>query len=294
MSHFTQFSVAARELCTLQCVLLDCNGTKHTGNALTIPAAACSQQLVRESSFSQVAISFLFWSFHPMIWMYLWQISLWTMLSLTCRDFQVEFWWFFLEKLCEMGRDLDSRVAPVHGKTCSISVQNIHISSGLLEMCQFPVISPTICFTWNVTFHTVLCSCTWTVHVTLCAFGLQWHKMCRKCPHHPSSCLFTTAGERIKLFTGCYFFACLVFSPYDMNVFVTDFNVCIGLSRPKHPPKVKYFFVIVACSAYWPFSSTQSEIFFQSYSLACSLCSCVCIGLWRPKHPPIVKYFLLL
>ena len=125
----------------------------------------------------------------------------------------------------EMWRDLDSRVAPVHGKTCRISVQNIQISSGLLEMCEFPVISPAMCFTWNATCHAVLCSCTWTVHVTVCAVGLQWHKMCRKCPDHPSSSLLTTAGERIKLFTGCYFFACLVFSAHDMNVFVTDFIV---------------------------------------------------------------------
>ena len=49
--------------------------------------------------------------------------------------------------------------------------------------------------------------------------------------------------------------------------------MCIGLPRPKHPPKVKYFF--------------------QSYSLACSLCSYVCIGLTGPIHPPKVKYFLI-
>ena len=96
---------------------------------------------------------------------------------------------------------------------------------GLLEMCKFRVISPTICFTWNATCHTSLCSCTWTVHVTVCAVGLQWHKMCRKCPDHPSSSLFTTATQTIKLFTGCYFFVSLVFSAHDMNVFVTDFTV---------------------------------------------------------------------
>ena len=61
-----QFSVAARESCTLHCVLLDCIGTKCTGNALNIPAAACSLQLLRETNFPQVAISFLLCSFHPM------------------------------------------------------------------------------------------------------------------------------------------------------------------------------------------------------------------------------------
>ena len=92
-------------------------------------------------------------------------------------------------------------------------------------MSQFTVISPKICFRWNATFHTVFCSCTWIVHVTVCAVGLQWHKTYRKCPQHPSSSLLTTAAERIKLSTGCYFFVFLVFSPHDMNVFVTDFTV---------------------------------------------------------------------
>ena len=46
--------------------------------------------------------------------------------------------------------------------------------------------------------------------------------------------------------------------------------VCIGLSTPEHPPKVKY-------------------------SLKSCYCSFFCIfGLSRPKHPPKVKYFFLL
>ena len=44
-----QFSVATHELCTLHCVLLNWNGTKYTGNALSIPAVACSQQLLRRN-----------------------------------------------------------------------------------------------------------------------------------------------------------------------------------------------------------------------------------------------------
>ena len=56
----------------------------------------------------------------------------------------------------------------------------------------------------------------------LCAVGLQWHKMNGKCPEHPSSNLLTTAAERNRVSTGYYFFACFVFSPHDMNVFVTD------------------------------------------------------------------------
>ena len=62
-----QFSVATHELCMLHCVLLDCTGTKYTENALSIPAAACSQQLPTEARFQQVAICLLVWSFHPMM-----------------------------------------------------------------------------------------------------------------------------------------------------------------------------------------------------------------------------------
>ena len=61
------------------------------------------------------------------------------------------------------------------------------------------------------------------MHFTLCAVKLQWHKMYRKCPLHPSSSLLTTAAEEKQ--TGCYFFSFLVFSPHDMNVFVTDLTV---------------------------------------------------------------------
>ena len=46
--------------------------------------------------------------------------------------------------------------------------------------------------------------------------------MYRKWPEHPSSCFLTTAAKEKQTSTGSYFFACLVFSPHDMNVFVTD------------------------------------------------------------------------
>ena len=63
------------------------------------------------------------------------------------------------------------------------------------------------------------------MHITICAVGLQWHKMNRKWPQHPSICLLTTAADRSKVSTGCYLSTCLVFSPHDMNVFVTDLTV---------------------------------------------------------------------
>ena len=68
----------------------------------------------------------------------------------------------------------------------------------------------------NVTFHAVLCSYIWTVHITLFAVGLQWHKMYRKWPQHPSSSLLTRAAEEKQtshrllflfffgFFTSCY------------------------------------------------------------------------------------------
>ena len=84
---------------------------------------------------------------------------------------------------------------------------------------------PITVFQWNATVHAVLWSCTWTVHVTVCAVGLEWDKMCRKCPEYPSSSFLTTDSGRNNVLTGCYFFACLVFSPHDMNVFVIDLTV---------------------------------------------------------------------
>ena len=38
-------------------------------------------------------------------------------------------------------------------------ISQIHVD--LLKMPQISLIWPTICFTWNATFHAVLCSCTW-------------------------------------------------------------------------------------------------------------------------------------
>ena len=68
MPHFMQFSVATHELYTLHCILLNCNGTKCTGNALSIPAVACSQQLLRRNKrpIGCYFFSFLVFSPHDM------------------------------------------------------------------------------------------------------------------------------------------------------------------------------------------------------------------------------------
>ena len=60
-SHISYSYVSACESCMLGCVPLDCNGIKCTENGLSIPAAAFSQQLLRETNFPQVAISLLVW-----------------------------------------------------------------------------------------------------------------------------------------------------------------------------------------------------------------------------------------
>ena len=65
MPHFMQFSVATRELCTLHCVLLNCNGTKCAENALSIPAVACSHQLLRRNKLPTGCYFFSFLVFSP-------------------------------------------------------------------------------------------------------------------------------------------------------------------------------------------------------------------------------------
>ena len=109
------------------------------------------------------------------------------MLSLTCRDFQVEFWPFFVGN-CVKCEGIQIHVwLPCTVKRAGFQCKIYRFQVVLLNMCQFRVISPTICFRWNGTFHTLLCSCTWTVHGTLYAVRYEWDKMCRKCPQHPSS-----------------------------------------------------------------------------------------------------------
>ena len=61
------------------------------------------------------------------------------------------------------------------------------------------------------------------MHIQLCTVGLQWHKMNSKCPQ-AAACSQQLLRRNI-LPTGSFFFACSVFSPDDMNAFVTDLIV---------------------------------------------------------------------
>ena len=218
-----------------------------------------------------------------------------------------------------MWRNLDQHVAPVHGKMCDSHAQKtcrilvkktlhrFHVD--LLEMSQITVIWLTICCSHKMAHFTQFSEAAREPCMLHCMLSdLNGTKCAGNAPSIPAqdSRAATENGMKcgISCETDCWpnqHEICVDIYTRILHVYMfyrTRFHVCIGLSRPKHPPKVKYFFVIVACSAYWPFSSktpSQSKIFFQSYSLACSLCSCVtCIGLWRPKQPPKVKYFLLL
>ena len=85
---------------------------------------------------------------------------------------------------------------------------NMHISH-IFHRFQVTCNKCTIQF--NHTY--ILCSYMWTMHVRLLSVPLHWHKMYRKCPEHPRSRLLTTATERNKFPTGCYFFSPLLFSP---------------------------------------------------------------------------------
>ena len=121
----------------------------------------------------------------------------------------------------------------------------------------------------------------WIMHITICAVRLQWHKMNWKWPEHPSSCFLTTAAERNKLPTGCYFFACLVFSPHDMNVFVTNFTVEYAMTH------VQGFSSGILIFFFWETVSDMKESWLMCGSCAQLTCSilldlplsliCICI-----------------
>ena len=64
MCQSLQFSVAAHEPCTLGCVNVYWNGTKCTGNALSIRATAWSQQIGEKQSFHMSLFLYLFGLFN--------------------------------------------------------------------------------------------------------------------------------------------------------------------------------------------------------------------------------------
>ena len=102
-----QFSVATCQLCTLHCVLLDCNGTKCRGNALSIPAVACSQQLLRRNKLPTVCYFFSFLVFSPHdINVFVTDLTVEYVVT-HMQGFSSGILMIFFEKLCEIGTNLD-------------------------------------------------------------------------------------------------------------------------------------------------------------------------------------------
>ena len=116
----------------------------------------------------------------------------------------------------------------------------------------------------------------------------------------------STSSQSEIFFWYCSFFCILAFQIQNTlpkrNIFFQIYSlasslcwyVCIGLSIPVHPPKVKYFlllYLLLYIGISRPVHPPKVKYFFQSYFITCSLCSYVCIGLSRPKHPHKVKYF---
>ena len=200
---------------------------KWTGNALSIPAVACSQQLLRRNRVSTGCYFFACLVFSPLHMNVFVTDCIIDNVVTHMQGFSSRILIILFVRNCVKCEGIWINMQLIYMVNVQYFVQDLHrFQIGFLKMSQFTVISPTIWFIlWNATFHAVLCSCTSTVHVGLCAVGLQWHKMNRKCPDQPSSSLLTTAAERNKLPTGCYFFSFFVFSGHDMNLFVTDLTV---------------------------------------------------------------------
>ena len=107
MPYFMQFSVSTRELCMLHCVLLDCNGTKSTGNVLSIPAVVCSQQLLRRNKLPTGCYFFSLLVFSPHD-MNVFVTDLTVEYVVThVQGFSRGILMIFFEKLCQISRNLD-------------------------------------------------------------------------------------------------------------------------------------------------------------------------------------------
>ena len=84
----------------------------------------------------------------------------------------------------------------------------------------FPVV--TVHITVHILLYTIYTFCTIHVSIDLRLKHVHVHVSQYMFCH---SFLLTTDSGRKKVSTGCYFFACLVFSPNYINVFVTDLTV---------------------------------------------------------------------
>ena len=146
---------------TLCAVELQSNSTKCPGNALSIPGATCSEQLLRESSFSQVAISLLVWSFCPMIWLQLWQIYC----GHYCDSHARIFIWKQKQKVQHSSCLMYTLIADISHFTCS----TVHVYTFHRTRFQWFQIGIGTVRGWN--YHlAVLCQDLGLLHTFGCCF----------------------------------------------------------------------------------------------------------------------------
>ena len=121
--------------------------------------------------------------------------------------------------MCQWSRDLwEFCTLTVYGSNTLIQISS-HLRQLLKGNDQNSTWNPC---TWvynkicdKYILDAVFCSYTWITHITLCAVGLQWHKMNRKYPDHPSSSLLTTAVEEKQTSIRLVFlFSFALFAPW--------------------------------------------------------------------------------
>ena len=125
-----------------------------------------------------------------------------------------------------------------------------------------------------------------TVHVTLCASGLQWStKWTGNALSIPTAACSQQLLRRNKLPIGCYFFSFLVFSPHDMNVFLTDLIVDNAVTHMQGFSSGIFIFFEKLCDQYegiwnnmWlpcTVNVQHSTVFFTDFSLKQEVCATI-------------------
>ena len=177
------------------------------------------------------------------------------MLPLTCRDFQVEFWSFPLRNCLRCEEIWINMLLPymVNVQNSDRSLFHWHISCTSLQLHVKPCM-----------LHCVLMDCN----------GTKWTGNVLSIPTAACSQQLFRGN---KLPTGCYFFSFLVFSPYDMNVFVKDLTVDNAVTHVQGFSSGIFIFFEILCVQYegiwnnvWlpcTVDMQHSAVFFTDFSL---------------------------
>ena len=140
-------------------------------------------------------------------------------------------WWFCVRTVSDM-KEYWLTCGSHARLTCSILVyRSTQISDWSAWNMTIHNNLPKTVFQWNATLHAVLCSCMWTVHIIVCAVGLEWHKMNRKCPEQLAHNRFWEKQSFHRLLFLCLFG---VFPPWyecicDRFHCKQSFNSCVGI-----------------------------------------------------------------